>query len=105
MNAAPLFKALGDPYRLELIERLSDSSPLTITQLIQGFPATRQGMRRHLQVLEEAEIIVLEPHGRDVRVRLNPESIEVGQSYLAAISQRWDAKLQALKAFVESTEG
>ena len=55
MAVAQLFRALGDPTRLEMVRRLSSGDDFTITTLSRGLDITRQGARKHLQILAEAQ--------------------------------------------------
>jgi DNA-binding transcriptional ArsR family regulator len=102
INEAVVFNALGDPTRLKLVQKLSKGNSFTITAVSLDFGITRQGVRRHLQVLEDAELIRLEPKGRDVLVKLNPATLEKAKKMIIKLEQQWDQRLDALKSFVES---
>lgn len=101
MALAEVFKALGDPVRLEIVERLTVKSPCPISSVTQGLGVSRQGARKHLQVLVDAEIIQLFPRGRDRMVHLEPAKMDAAQEFLARIERTWESRLEALKAFVE----
>src|ERR1700722_15817229 len=55
-EAAPLFAALGDETRLRLVARLCDGGPMSITRLAEGSDVTRQGVTKHLRVMERARL-------------------------------------------------
>ena len=99
---AETFRALGDPVRLEMVRRLSDGLPCTISAVSTDLGLTRQGARRHLQVLVDVNMVRLEPRGRDVYVQLEPESLTRAKAYIAELELRWDRRLAALQRFVES---
>lgn len=101
VNEAVVFNALGDKTRLKIIKRLSKEKYFTITQVSLGLNITRQGARRHLQVLANAELINLQPDGRDVLVTLNPATLNQAKKFIAMLEEKWDARLEALKNFVE----
>jgi DNA-binding transcriptional ArsR family regulator len=101
VNEAVVFNALGDSTRLTIVKRLSAGKYLTITEVSSGLPLTRQGVRRHLQVLADAELVRLQPEGRDVLVHLNPSTLEKAKQWIAKLEQQWDKRLTALKGFVE----
>lgn len=101
MIAAQLFHALGDPTRLEIVQRLSTGAFHTITTVSQGLKMSRQGIRKHLQILAEARIIRLEPKGRDTRVQLEEQTLEQAKAYITEIELQWDKRLDALRDFVE----
>jgi DNA-binding transcriptional ArsR family regulator len=101
MPVAEIFKALGDPIRLEMVQRLSRGSSYTITSVSGELGITRQGARRHLEVLEHARLIILTPRGRDVIVQLDPKSLDQAKTFIAKLEKQWDRRLLALKEFVE----
>jgi DNA-binding transcriptional ArsR family regulator len=59
-----VFRALGDPTRRELLDRLFEQDGQTLTQLEQDLPMTRFGVMKHLRVLEEANLVVARRRGR-----------------------------------------
>lgn len=96
-----VFAALGDATRLELVARLGDGQPHSITQLTDGLGLTRQGVTKHLRVLEGAGLVRSRRTGRERRFIFVPEPIDQARTYLESVSQQWDAALSRLKAFVE----
>ena len=98
---APIFAALGDPVRLELVSRLSDGEQRSITQLAEGLSLTRQGVTKHLQVLSQVGIVSQEQAGREKRFAIKPESIAPARDYLQRASAQWDAAIARLKLNVE----
>ncbi|MBS1719591.1 MAG: helix-turn-helix transcriptional regulator [Armatimonadetes bacterium] len=101
MAVADVFRALGDPIRLEMVQRLSRSRRQKIAALSNGLGITRQGARRHLQVLADAELVRLEPSGRDVWVELDPISLDRARGFIAELERQWDVRLEALKRSIE----
>jgi DNA-binding transcriptional ArsR family regulator len=101
MAAADIFRALGDPIRLEIVHRLTRGRRCTISAISEGLGITRQGARKHLQVLADAHVVALQPEGRDVLVSLEPETLDQAKLYIAEIERRWDARLDALRRLVE----
>lgn len=76
------FMALSDPTRRRLLDRLSAHGGLTLTQLGEGLPMTRQAVAKHLAVLEAAELVASRREGRCKRHYLNPLP-------LAKMARRW----------------
>ena len=101
MAVAELFRALGDPTRVEMVRRLSSGNPYTLTSASSELEISRQGARKHLQILAEAKVINLEPKGRETIVRLNRDTLEQGKAFIAELEQRWDKRLAALRRFVD----
>jgi DNA-binding transcriptional ArsR family regulator len=104
MPVAETFKALGDPVRLEMIKRLSDGSHLTVGGLSGGLGLTRQGARKHLQVLADAELVSLQTKGRQTEVSLEVNSLAAAKSFITGLERQWDERLHALREFVEKND-
>jgi DNA-binding transcriptional ArsR family regulator len=101
-DPAPVFAALGDATRLELVSRLNDGQARSIAQLADGLSLTRQGVTKHLRVLEQAGIVSSSRVGRESHFSYIPEPIERVRSYLDTVSVQWEEALSRLKTLVES---
>ena len=99
---APVFAALADPTRLELISRLGRGRPHSISELATDLPLTRQAVTKHLRLLEQAGIVTSERVGRETRFDLTPAPLRAACSYLDRISEQWDGALSRLRALVEN---
>ncbi|MEW5853367.1 MAG: metalloregulator ArsR/SmtB family transcription factor [Myxococcota bacterium] len=104
MAAAQVFAALGDPVRLGMLKRLSRRQRCTIAEMCEGLPITRQGARKHLQVLADAALVVLRPQGREVHVHLAAQGLGEARRFLESLERQWDARLDALRRAVEDSD-
>jgi DNA-binding transcriptional ArsR family regulator len=102
MSVASVFKALADPTRLVMLERLSHNESHTITSLSHGLRLTRQGARKHLQILADSKVVRLRRHGRNTSIVLERSTLEKGLAFIAKLEREWDNRLLALKDFVEA---
>jgi DNA-binding transcriptional ArsR family regulator len=98
-----VFKALADPSRRELLDRLRAENGQTLGQLCAHLDMTRQAVTKHLAVLEEANLVVPIWRGREKLHYLNPVPIH-------DIAERWIGKfergrLRALAELKEKLEG
>lgn len=100
-SPAPVFAALGDDTRLELIARLANGEPRSIAELTAGSELTRQAITKHLRVLEQAGVVRSRRSGRQSLFELEPRPLESVRAYLARVSMQWDEALGRLQAFVE----
>ena len=101
-KTAPLFSALGDPVRLAIVARLSKEGPLPTIALARGAGGvSRQGITKHLHVLEEVGLVDSDRIGRDRLWRLRTGQLAAMRGYLDWLSARWDRRLEQLQAFVE----
>jgi DNA-binding transcriptional ArsR family regulator len=103
-GSAPIFAALGDKTRLDLVARLSSGGPLSIARLTVGADITRQAITKHLTILAEAGLV------RDIRVgrerlwEVETRRLEEARRCLERISNQWDDALARLKLAVERDE-
>ena len=101
MIEAEIYKALGDPIRLEIVQRLSKKSSCTIGELSTNLGVSRQGARKQLQVLVRANVARLAQSGRETHVTLDTKALKVAQSFIERLEIQWDDRLEALKSYVE----
>lgn len=99
-EAAQVFAALGDPVRLTLVAALGPDGQ-SISDLAQGLPITRQGVTKHLKVLEAGGLIRSERRGRTVIWYGQPAGLAVARRALEEIGAGWEQSLRQLKALVE----
>lgn len=96
-----MFAALGDVTRLRLVARLSVEGPQSITRLTAGFPMTRQGITKHLRIMEQAGLVRSTQSGRESVWALEQKRLAEVRRHLRTISTQWDHTLGRLKRFVE----
>jgi DNA-binding transcriptional ArsR family regulator len=100
-SAAPIFAALGDETRLELLARLCASGPQSIASLTGGLDVTRQAVTKHLESLAEAGVVRSTREGRERIWQIRPKRLNEARRYLDQISRQWDEKIERLRALVE----
>ena len=100
-SASEVFAALGDETRLRIVSRLSAEGPLSITRLAEGSPVTRQGITKHLRVMERAGLARCTRRGRESLWQLEEQRIVEARRHLDAISRQWESALERLRVFVE----
>jgi DNA-binding transcriptional ArsR family regulator len=100
--SAPVFAALGDENRLNIVTRLCERGPLSIAQLTGGTNITRQGITKHLDALSAAGIVRSERSGRERLWSVESGRLAEARGYLYRISQQWDAAIERLRASVET---
>src|SRR5213082_3240878 len=83
-----VFKALADPTRRRLLDRLFEREGLTLSELESEVAMTRFGVMKHLRVLEEAGLVVTRRSGREKLHYLNPMPIRL-------VHDRWVSKYRA----------
>ncbi len=104
-DAARLFAALGDATRLLLLSRLEDGRSRPIAELAEGIALTRQGVTKHLRVLELAGVVSRRRVGRESRYRAEPAALASARVYLERASAQWDEALARLDEHVGRGSG
>jgi len=97
-----VFKALADPSRRQLLDRLHGRNGQTLGELCERLAMTRQAVSKHLAVLEAANLVVAIKRGREKLHYLNPVPIH-------ELAERWIDKyergrLQALSDLKKKLE-
>ena len=100
-DSAPVFAALGDETRLQIVARLCAEGPLSITRLSEGAGVTRQAITKHLNSLSAAGLARNVKSGREQIWELETRRLEMARRGLDHISDQWDSALQRLRSFVE----
>jgi DNA-binding transcriptional ArsR family regulator len=103
-EAAPVFAALGDATRLQIVGRLCSGGPLSIVRLTDGAQVSRQAVTKHLRALQRAGLVRSDRAGRERIWELQPGKLAAVRDYLDAISAQWDQALRRLQALVEEPQ-
>ncbi len=97
-----VFKALADPTRRFLLDKLFKRDGRTLTELESGLAMTRFGVMKHLRLLEEAGLVVTRKAGREKLHYLNPVPIRlVHDRWIDKFTERRVSALTALKRQLE----
>lgn len=93
------FAALSDATRRGVLEQLGRADA-SITDLAGMFRMTLTGMRKHVGVLERAELVTTAKVGRVRICRLGPLPLEAETAWIERYRQLWDARFQELDRVV-----
>lgn len=94
--AQAAFRGLADPTRRAILRHLS-AADLTIAEVADRFDMTRAAVRKHLQVLEEGDLIVVQAVGRERINQINPAGLRLAHDWLSYFDQFWDTRLARLR--------
>lgn len=98
-----IFKAIADPTRREIFHLLVVGSALSISQISNEFEISRQGVTKHIKILEDAQMVELKSKGREKYIFANPSALKEVKDWLAFYDKFWDDKLDALSKHLDST--
>jgi DNA-binding transcriptional ArsR family regulator len=82
-----VFKALADPTRRRLLDRLRARNGQSLSELCERAEMTRQAVTKHLAILEAANLVATQKRGREKLHYLNPVPIH-------EIADRWIGKFE-----------
>jgi DNA-binding transcriptional ArsR family regulator len=100
-EADRLWAALGEPMRIRLLDLLLERGEATASTLGGALPITRQGVSKHLAVLERDGLVTAHRNGREVRYAVREERLDEACAALARTAARWDTRLTAIKKLAE----
>src|SRR5262245_9684374 len=100
-GVAPLFAALGDETRLDIVARLGVGGPASLPRLREGARVPRQAVTTHLNVLASAGLASGTRSGRDHVWTIDTRRLEDARRWLDHIGSQWDEALERLKLSLE----
>lgn len=98
------FAALSDPTRRGILTRLGDG-PATIGDLAAPFGMTLTGLKKHVQVLEDAGLVTTEKVGRSRECRLGTERLDDAMQWITLYQRLWERRLDGLGAYLTLKKG
>ena len=98
------FAAVADPTRRGILERLGRRDA-SITELADAFDMTLTGMKKHVQLLEDAGLVQTQKVGRVRTCALGPRRLTAEAAWIANYQQMVEARLDSLGEFLERTKG
>lgn len=96
--------ALADPTRRGVLERLGRGSA-TITELAQPVGISLTGMKKHVRVLEQAELLTTEKAGRARVCSLGPRQLEDLQEWMDKYRSMLEERLDRFGELLDHTKG
>src|SRR5690554_2342470 len=98
------FAALSDPTRRGILSRLGDG-PATLGELAAPTGMTLTGLSKHVQVLEDAELVTTEKVGRSRQVRLGTERLDDAMQWITFYQRLWERRLDGLEVYFTLQKG
>jgi DNA-binding transcriptional ArsR family regulator len=96
------FAALSDSTRRGILERLGRGEA-TISDLADAHGITLTGIKKHVQVLEDAGLVTTEKVGRSRVCRLGPRTLDQEAAFIASYRRMLEDRLNRLEEFLERT--
>lgn len=97
------FFALSDPTRRAILEQLA-RSPATLSQLAAPFGLTLNGVKKHVGILEDVDLVVTRKIGRARECRLGPAQLDEAAAWIETHKRAWQRRIDRFGAYVEELE-
>ena len=97
------FAALADPTRRAIVAQLA-TGELALGKLAEPFPMSQTAVTKHVRVLADAGLVVVEKRGRTRHCRLEPEPMREALGWLESYRRFWESNFESLANHIEATE-
>jgi DNA-binding transcriptional ArsR family regulator len=94
-----VFRALADPTRRRVLERLS-RSPASVSELAEPFDMALPSFVQHLKTLEGCGLVRSEKTGRVRTYRISPERLRLAEDWLSRQRTLWERRLDQLDDYL-----
>ena len=94
------FFALSDPTRRGILERLA-GGPATVGQLAEPLGLTLNGVKKHVGILEDVDLVITAKVGRARECKLGPARLQDATQWIEAYRRAWEGRLDRFGAYVE----
>jgi DNA-binding transcriptional ArsR family regulator len=98
-----MFRALADATRRDIVRRTLVAE-VSVSQLAGNYQMSFAAVQKHVAVLEEAQLVIKSPRGRERMVRGNPERIRAAQRLLDEFERIWRSRIERLDALLASDD-
>jgi DNA-binding transcriptional ArsR family regulator len=98
------FFALSDPTRRGILDRLA-MGPATIGELAAPYGLTLNGMKKHVGILEEVDLVITTKVGRARQCRLGPAELHDVTRWIDSYRRALEHRLDGFAAYVEAQQG
>ena len=97
-----VFKAIADPTRREIFHVLMiASAAMSLTQISEQFEISRQGVTKHVKILEEAGLVKTTSQGRERFCEANATPLKEIKNWVAVYDRFWNDKIKALDTYLK----
>ncbi len=107
IEAAPInavMRALADPTRRALFERVAGSQEITVADLTKGSGVTQGAISQHLKSLKQAGLVAERPDGRNVYYRAAPEGLAPLADWMSHYALFWQDRFANLRTLLKEID-
>ncbi len=99
-----LFHALADATRRDIVRRTVEGE-LSVSRLAEAYPMSFAAVQKHVAVLEKVGLVTKVRHGRELRVRSDPDVVDRARRALDELAEAWQGRVQRMADLLDSPEG
>ena len=99
-----VMRALADPTRRAVYERIAGSDEITVVALTRGSGVTQGAVSQHLKSLKQAGLVAERPEGRNVFYRAQPHGLAPLADWMSHYGVFWRERLDSLRALLEEID-
>ena len=96
--------AISDPTRRQILGRLA-RGPASISELAGPSGMSLTGLKKHVQILEDARLVVTEKVGRTRKCRLGPARLDDAIDWIEFYRRQWEHRLDGIETYFEAKKG
>jgi DNA-binding transcriptional ArsR family regulator len=96
-----IFQAISDPTRRAILVLLS-SQALTAGAIAENFDAARPTISKHLQILNECDLVAANQQGREIYYQLKIEKMKEIDTWLEQFRQIWESRFEQLDTLLST---
>jgi DNA-binding transcriptional ArsR family regulator len=97
-------RALADPTRRAILERVARSDEMTVVELTRGSGVTQGAISQHLKHLKQAGLVTERPEGRNVYYRAQPKGLEPLVEWMDHYAAFWRDRFDNLKNLLKEID-
>ncbi|MDN5205572.1 metalloregulator ArsR/SmtB family transcription factor [Fulvivirgaceae bacterium BMA10] len=97
-----IFRAIADPTRREIFHMLVlASAALSINEIADHFPMSRQAITKHIKILNDVGLIDIVPKGRERYCYADPKPLKEIHDWVMYYEKFWENKLNLLDSYLK----
>ncbi|MDP9813980.1 DNA-binding transcriptional ArsR family regulator [Rhizobium tibeticum] len=99
-----VMRALADPTRRAVFERIVNSDEITVVELTRGSSVTQGAISQHLKSLKQAGLVCERPEGRNVYYRAQPDGLEPLADWMSDYGVFWRERFANLRNLLKEID-
>ena len=103
-NTTTVMRALADPTRRAVFQRIAETDEITVAELTRGSGVTQGAISQHLKALKQAGLVAERPAGRNVYYRARPEGMAPLVDWMSHYAAFWRDRFTDLRTLLKEID-